>query len=129
MPRLIEDDSRRMAVLLEDVNLLDAVMRCKLFGSTLCRLDVKGREVIEDSPALIFTCSLIQAALIIDLSRNYSRETGGKLMRCYLDKGRGWQRIPGKAVLTILLDGSTVLNPEVFGDKLEAPALQAESVL
>jgi len=129
MPRLIDDESRRLAILLEDLDLIDEVMRVKLFGPNLCRLDVQGREAIEESPALAFLCPLVQAALIIDLARNYGREAGARLIRCFLDSGRGWVRVPGKAVLTILLDGSTALNPEVFGDRLAAPALQAEAVV
>lgn len=129
MPKLIDEERERLAIPLADLDLFDDVMRCKLFGPKLCRLDVEGREEFDGGPILVFKCGLVQAALIVDLARGYNREAGQKPLRVHLDNGDGWQRVSGKAALTILAEGSTVLNPEVFDNDLKAPALQAESIL
>lgn len=129
MPKLIDEEGERLAVHLADLDLFDNVMRCKLFGPGLCRLDVEGREEAKGNPILVFKGGLVQSALIIDLGRSYNREAGQKVLRVYLDKGNGWQRVPSKTALTILVEGSTALNPEVFDNDLKAPALQAESIL
>jgi hypothetical protein len=129
MPRLIDDRPERLAVLFDDVEKMDPVLRTKLFGANLERLDVNGRVEVEDSPALVLSCPILQAALIIDLARNYNREEGVKPLRCWLDKGQGWQRVPGKNPLTLIIKGSTALNPAVFDEKVDAPGLLAESIL
>lgn len=133
MPRLEEDPPaeslERLAILLDDIEGLDPVMRTKLFGPGLCRLDLDSRVNVEGVGAvLVLKGPLLQSALIVDLALSHSREEGTQAPRFYLDKGQGWKAVSIKQPLTLLLRGSTVLNPAVFDVQLESESLAAEAI-
>lgn len=119
------------------VNLYD-LDRCTgdLRTSVAKRVDVhnpiktdwdRKAECATDERAVVFTCSLISAAVLCDLMRSHDREAGDFPTRLYI-KRKEWSRIPSHVVLTVVRGGKAVLNPDFFKVELDvAPATELES--
>ncbi len=133
MPKLEEEP--RLAIALEDLDLISAELRARLLGPKLERVNLTGRLALDEIPVVEFNCSLIEAALVVDLMRNYCRESEVNPVRCWMadctqSQSKGWRRVPGKIILTLQRDGKTFLNPVLFLDQgLQADGLEPESVL
>lgn len=109
-----------LALNIHDAERMDPEMRVKMLKG---RVDL-GRVVdmrFDRTPeakeaAVVFTCDLLSAAIIIDLLRSHDREAGDFATRAYIKKN-AWGRIPSNVVLTIKNgDQKTSLNPEIFGN-------------
>jgi hypothetical protein len=82
-----------------------------------------------DEQCVEFVCSLITAALCIDLLRNEGRQLGnGEIVRAYL-KREAWARIPHSAILTRVEKGTIILNERWFPIIEEAEPIVAKPSL
>lgn len=67
----------------------------------------------KEEKALPFVCDLITAATICDIIRNQARKDSKYPPRVYVKK-RDWKRLKESDYLTIVNNGTVILNPEVF---------------
>lgn len=112
----MEDRTERLAIALEALERLPTAMRNeiipKLHRDTLLRMGKGERK--EDVPALEFSCSLLEAALICDIVRNHDRLAGESPADVYIHRGTTWTRVIFSQVLTVLINGKAALNPAFF---------------
>ncbi len=72
-----------------------------------------------DEVALVFVCNLSDAARLCDTIRSWDAKAGDRPTRVYLCKNRVWERLPGKALLSLVDgDGRVRLNPKWFTVKV-----------
>lgn len=120
----------QLAVNLFDLDQLDSAIKGKLLAG---KVDTRNplrtdwdRKNIDDEVALIFTCDLLEAALICDIIRNLNRKVNDRPTRLYI-KRKEWSRIPSGIILTIKDLNGTRLNPKVFDANHMTPALPPQT--
>lgn len=114
---LTKKRTEQLACNVFDLDKVDPSVREKLkLSDKISRqtVDMRFDRVKEsDEAAVVFNCDLLTAALICDILRSHDREMGDSPTRLYL-KRKSWSRIPSYVVLTVVVNGHTELNPEVF---------------
>jgi hypothetical protein len=126
MPKLLKTETERLALSLEDLDAVDPAIRFKVLRG---RLDLAAGPLRAGEPVVGFSCPLLEAALACDCLRNMQRANGQKPCGVWLDKGNGWEKLPGAVILTVSVDNQYILNPAVFGVSLPAPALEPEALV
>lgn len=109
----------RLAIWLDDIDRIAPELRDKLLSG---RLDLTqtvrvGRGELQrhkSVPALVFTCPLLEAALVCDIIRSHDRKAKERPTELYINRGTSWARLIYSAVLTAVVDGKVILNPAVF---------------
>jgi hypothetical protein len=100
---------------LADLDRVEPLVRGSMLHG---KLDLAGAVLVDrnrpDENAVAFTCSLLTAASICDILRGHDKKAGDAPTRVYINRGRGWARLPGGAVLSVVRNGNVVLNPDVF---------------
>lgn len=117
-----------LAVNLFDLDRIEETVRASMFADKLVLTDtvwVDRNRV--DEIAVVFKCSILKAACLLDVVRGRDRRAGDHPTRAYIRRRRVWDKIPADALLTLVEDGQTVLNPAVF--KIEAKPLDLPSSL
>lgn len=114
----------KLAVLLADLDRVAPSLRTGLLGG---KLDLKTAvRVADEVAAVMFTCDLLTAAAVCDLLRSEDRRCGNPPTAVYVRRDRAWAKLPGSAVLTVVVRGEMRLNPVVFAvekvDDLPPPA-------
>lgn len=114
VPSPIKNGREQLAVNVFDLDRLEPSVRAlmlagKLDGS-LIRIDPER----PDEAGAVLSCDLLAAACLLDVIRSQDRKAGDYPTRVYLKK-RTWSRIPSDAILTLLVDGTLMLNPAYFG--------------
>ncbi len=75
-------------------------------------------RVVKDRPdemAVVFICDLLAAACLCDTIRSWDKKAGDYPTRVYLCKSRMWERLPSKALLSLVdSNGKARLNPKWF---------------
>jgi hypothetical protein len=66
-----------------------------------------------------FACDLTESARVCDALRDEDRKAKRKATRVYVQRGRGWTKVPDKDQLTVTVKGEQgewqqVLNPDHF---------------
>lgn len=76
-----------------------------------------------------FTCDLATAAAAVDVFRDHDRAAGDRPLRAVVRTPAGaWTPVPPTAVLSLLIDGRPVPNPDVFKPEVRAADLVAPPV-
>lgn len=114
----MSERKERLAVALADLDRVDPSIRGKLLAG---RLDLTstvrvGQDRMEDVPAVVFICPLLEAAIICDVLRSHDRKAGDPPTGIYINKAASWSRVTNNTVLTVLVDGKARLNPVIFSD-------------
>ncbi len=114
-----DSNETQLAINLWDCDHINPLLRPYLLGG---RLDKDNAVWVDksrvDETALVFTCELLEAALVIDIVRNEQRKKGEPPIRAYIHK-RTWTRLTGTQVLTVTEDGKAALNSEIFAPEEE----------
>lgn len=121
VPSTTSPQEERLAVNLFDLNRVEPSLFRLLFAK---RLELNKGKAIRVDPkvttetALPFHCSLIEAATACDILRNENRKLKEPIARVYVNRGRGWVKLPSTVFLTLAMGESCILNPEVFGQAM-----------
>lgn len=115
----------RLSINLFDLDRIAPEMRGPMLAGKLdLTKDVRAGEGKSDERAderaVVFTCSLLEAAIIIDTLRSHDRQVGDFPTRAYLQRREAWNRIPSEAVLTVVRNGKCKLNPTWFPIEVSA---------
>lgn len=123
MPPIGKKPFYKLGINLFDLDQVDPDLRKKLL------VDKEGKERvnranavhveldrISPTMAVVFTCDILTAALVIDILRSECRRLGKELIRGYINRGgESWARLLSRQVLTILDENrKPQLNPEIF---------------
>ena len=110
----------RLSINLFDLDRVPTALRQKMTPlldlSKTVNVDL---DRVESSVAVVFTCDLLTAALLLDFLRSESRRFKEAAIRGYLNRGgTSWSRLANHEVLTVL-DGEAKaqLNPKIFLEK------------
>lgn len=111
--------SEKLAVNIPDCDYIPAVFReamglskkVDLTKPTLVYRNKNKSE--EDEYGFVFTCPLLEAALLCDMIRSRDRKVGFVPTRLYIFR-RTWQKILNGTVLTETVDGKARLSRKVF---------------
>jgi hypothetical protein len=131
MPKIGQAERReKLAINLFDLDRVDPTIRQILLGGKVDLTNaIKMDKNRFDEAGVAFICPLLQAASICDIVRSHDRELGDFPTRVYLMRVAAWEKLPNAAVLTLILDGKTMLNPAIFPPVGErAKPLSAEAV-
>ena len=112
----------QLAVNICDLTRIDPTVRAMLLGG---KLDVASGPIRTDperldESAIAFSCDLLTAACCLDVMRDHDRRAGDYPTRCYVKTASVWNKLPGRATLTVTITdkylehGKVVLNPEWF---------------
>lgn len=116
MPKLKSEPV--LALNLFDLDRLDPQLRASLLGGKL-DLSRPIRLGKADEVAVGLVCSTLTAALAIDVIRSEDRRHGDEPTRAYIHRG-DWERLDPSAVLTVMREGKSRLNPIFFSRVLES---------
>ncbi len=118
----------KLAINLTDLDRLEPTFRQKMLGRKLDLsrvVKVNNRGLIE--PGVVFTCPILEAALICDIIRNNDRLCGDPPTRAYIFR-QDWKRLRDTDVLTQVHEGKANLAPAIFTDAeiiIAPPIVQA----
>lgn len=133
MPKKRVDSEIGLAINISDLMRIDPSIRPMLLAGKVNLKDViRTNPDVIDETAVGFSCDTLTAATLIDVIRSHDRESGDYPTRAYIRRRTSWERIPGNAVLTAVLDGKVILHPEIFRDvapPLIAPATLSKPVI
>lgn len=98
---------------IQDDELRQRLLKGKLDTRRESLIEAKSRDKLRETGA-VFTCDLLTAALTCDLIRNNDRKAGDYPTRVYVRYATVWERVTAAVVLTEVVGGKVILNPEVF---------------
>ncbi len=81
-----------------------------------------------DETAVEFSCDLLTACCIADTLRSHDRAAGDHPTRVYLRKSSQWVKLQGSVVLTRVVGGKVILDPEMFPTRAKPGELAAPPV-
>src|SRR5262245_16547098 len=118
MPKITSSRKERLAINLFDIGRLGPALRNRFLAGKLNLQEpiwVDRNNPHETAVAFLQErTGLMLAAVICDLIRSEDRKANRPPSRVYLNRGNGWLRIPGNAVLTQDEGGGLTLNSDVF---------------
>jgi len=124
---IIDDTRYKLALNLFDTDRMAPELRSKLLAGKVNLKETVNVDLdrVQTSVAIVFTCDLLTAALVIDIVRSEDRKVNGPLTRAYINRGgTAWSRLPNNVVLTVAEAGKpTRLNPQIFAEKEEEVVL------
>lgn len=110
----------KLAVSLTDLDRVDPIIRSRLALMLDLTSTIRvGMDRMEDIPAVVFSCPLLEAATVCDVLRNHDRQVGDAPTGIYVNKAQSWSRVTNNTLLTVLVDGKVKLNPAVFPEARE----------
>lgn len=116
----------RLAVNLYDITntnrLPDSIRQMLLLDKLDLSTPIRTDPERLDEAAVAFNCDLLSAACIIDVLRSHDRKAGDYPTRAYLRRASAWNKLPGHAVLTEVVDGKPRLNPDWFPQRIKGAA-------
>lgn len=105
-----------LAVNLFDLDRVDPMIRSILLKDKVDCKPTRMDDSRVDEVGVEFTCSLLDAACIIDTLREHDKRAGeSHPTRAYLRRESAWRKIPYGVSLALVVSSRAVLNPEVFG--------------
>lgn len=118
--------TERLAVNLSDLERLSQEIWIELRLRAL--LDPDKRNLVtfqeEREAAVRFKCDLLTAACICDTLREHDRRCKDYPTRVYIQRVSAWERIPGDALLTLMVDRQPRLNPKLFKVRVRARPME-----
>lgn len=129
----MSERTEKLAINLFDLDRLPEDMRGSLLGG---RLDTGTVVTIDrnkvDEKAVIFVCTLLDAAQVCDIIRLVDLKAQDSITRVYLKRSLVWIKLSSTQLLTVVQNGKSVLNPELFPTPVELAKpvpLEARKVL
>ncbi len=113
---LIPERTEQLAICLFDIDRVDPLIRQMLLGGKLEAKALRMDEHRPDETAVLFVCSLLDAATTCDIVRNHDRQHGDPPTRVWLRKSpeHSWIRQPGHAVFSVVNGNGLELHPWTF---------------
>ena len=113
------DRDERLAVSVFDLDPIHAVVKAMLAG----RVDFRREAVVKvgKDAAAPLICSLLDAAVVLDLLRSECRRVGDPAPRVYVRRDGRWSAVPPETVLTVLNGAGPELSQTVFPPPKTAP--------
>lgn len=101
----------RLAVNFRDLDRIDDDIRLMALSGSLNRKPLKMKD---GEVGVEFNCDPLLAAELCDTIRTNDRIAGQEVTRVYLFDGETWVKVSAKAFLTVTINETRTLNPDVF---------------